>query len=64
MARDRVRFGVDLDRKVDGEFAEIAVTIERRPKIDLHRVLINRVVRLWKEKPEALEQLGIIRRGY
>jgi len=59
-----VRFGVNLDRKVDGEFAEIAENVERRPKCDLHRVLINRICRLWKEQPEVLEQLGLIRRGY
>lgn len=64
MVKDRVRFGVDLDRKTDGEFAEIASSVEGRPKIDLHRVLIKRVVRLWKEQPEKLEQLGIIRRGF
>jgi hypothetical protein len=64
MAREMIRFGVNLDRKVDGEFSEIAETVEHRPKVDLHRVLINRIVRLWKEQPEALEQLGLIRRGY
>lgn len=64
MARERVRFGVELERKIEGEFAEIAQNIERRPKVDFHRVLINRVVRLWKEQPQKLEELGLIRRGY
>jgi hypothetical protein len=64
MARETVRFGVDLERKVEGEFADIAEQVERRPKVDFHRVLINRVVRLWKEQPQKLEDIGLIRRGY
>jgi hypothetical protein len=59
MARERIRFGVDLDRKTDGDFQEIA-RVEQRSKRNMHAVLVQRIVRLWKDNPGALRQLGLI----
>jgi mevalonate pyrophosphate decarboxylase len=59
MARERIRFGVDLDRKTDGDFQEIA-RAEQRSKRNMHAVLIQRIVRLWKENPEQLRQLRLV----
>lgn len=65
MASEMVRFSVTLERKTEGAFAEIGRSIERRKsKADFHRILINRIVRLWEEKPQECEQFGLIRRGY
>jgi hypothetical protein len=64
MARETVRFGVQLERQTEGAFAEIGRTIEGRKKTDFHRVVVNRLVRLWSEQPKELERLGIIRRVY
>jgi hypothetical protein len=64
MALETVRFGVQLERQTEGAFAEIGQSIEGRKKTDFHRVVIKRIVRLWGEKPEELEKLGIIRRVY
>jgi hypothetical protein len=64
MALETVRFGVQLERQTEGAFAEIGQSIEERKKTDFHRVVIKRIVRLWGEKPEELEKLGIIRRVY
>lgn len=64
MARETVRFGVQLERKTEGAFAEIGKTVEGRKKTDFHRVVINRLVRLWEEKPDEVEKLGLIRRVY
>jgi len=64
MARETVRFGVELDRESEGAFANIGRTIEGRKKTDFHRVVVRRIVKLWNEKPKELEQLGIIRRSF
>lgn len=63
MASEVVRFGVELDRKTDGRFKEIAI-VERRSKRNMHAVMTQRIVKLWEQKPEALEQLGIVRRAH
>jgi hypothetical protein len=64
MARETVRFGVELERETEGAFANIGRTIEGRTKTDFHRVIVRRLVKLWNEKPKELEQLGIIRRSF
>lgn len=63
MERDRIKFGVNLDRKLDGQFQEIA-DFEDRPKVAMHRVLVRRVVQIWNEKPERLIELGLIQRSH
>lgn len=64
MARETVRFGVELEREIEGKFARLGRTVEGRRKTEFHRVIVNRVVRLWDEKPHELERLGLIRRVY
>lgn len=60
MARERVRFGVDLDRETDATIRKIAES-EERSKRNMHAVLMRRIARLWQEKPEALRQLELVR---
>lgn len=60
MARERVRFGIDLDRETDAEVKKLA-TLERTSKRDFHRRLCRRVVRLWKEQPDQLRTLKLVR---
>lgn len=59
MARERVKFGVDLDRETDVEIKKLADQ-EHRSKRNFHSVLMSRVVRLWKENPERLRELRLI----
>ena len=60
MKLDRVRFGVDVARETDMEVRKLAC-LEGRSKRNFHSVLLNRLVRLWKEKPDELRELGLIR---
>ena len=60
MSRDRVRFGVDVARETDMEVKKLAC-LEGRSKRNFHGVLLGRLVRLWKEQPERLRELGLIR---
>jgi hypothetical protein len=59
MIRERVRFGVDLDRETDAEIRKLAV-MEERSKRNFHSVLLARVVRVWKATPEKLRELKLI----
>lgn len=59
MARERVKFGVDLDRETDAEIKKLA-QFERRSKRNFHAVLMTRVSRMWKETPERLLELKLI----
>lgn len=54
-----VRFGVTIDRDTDVRFAALA-GLERRTKRNMHEVLLRRVIRLWKEQPDACEELRLI----
>lgn len=63
MANERIKFGVDLDRKTDGDFKEIA-EVENRSKRNMHAVLIRRVTKAWKENPKRLEEIGLIQRAF
>lgn len=59
MVRQRVKFGVDLDRETDAEIQKLA-QLEQRSKRNFHAVLMTRVSRLWKEKPDLLRELKLI----
>jgi hypothetical protein len=60
MTREQVIFGVALDRKTDSAIKELAAT-ERRSKRNFHAVLMGRVARLWREQPDELRRLKLIR---
>ncbi len=60
MPRERVIFGVELDRETDAAIQKLAA-MERRSKRNFHSVLMGRVARLWKESPEELRKLHLIR---
>ncbi len=60
MKNERVIFGVDLDRETDSAIQKLAA-MERRSKRNFHSVLMGRVARLWKERPEELRKLQLIR---
>lgn len=57
--RERVRFGIDLDREIDSEIKKLA-RLEQRSKRNMHAVLLTRLIRLWKETPDRLKELGLI----
>jgi hypothetical protein len=59
MARERVRFGVDVDRELDAEIKKLAQR-ERRSKRNFHACVLSRIVRLWKENPDQLLALKLI----
>jgi hypothetical protein len=59
MARGMVRFGVELERELDVEFKKLA-DLEDRSKCNMHKVMVRRVIHLWKTNPDALQQLRII----
>jgi len=63
MAYESVRFGVELDRKTDARFKEIA-SVERRSKRSMHALMMLRIVKLWEEKPQVLEELGLVKRAH
>jgi hypothetical protein len=54
-----VRFGVTIDRDTDVRFSALA-GLERRTKRNMHEVLLRRIVRLWKDNPDVLEQLKLV----
>lgn len=60
MAQERVIFGVALDRETDSSIQKLAV-LERRSKRNFHAVLMGRVARIWKENPDELRRLKLIR---
>lgn len=59
MARERVRFGVDLDRETDAAIQKLA-TLEQRSKRNFHAVVMARLVRVWKENPDRVRELKLI----
>lgn len=58
MAKDTIRNGVDLDRETDGLLTQWAKQEERSKRLQT-RVIVRRVVRAWKERPELLKPLGL-----
>jgi len=60
MTRDRIRFGVELDRESDAAIQKLA-SVERRSKRNFHSVLMHRIARLWKEQPDELRRLKLVR---
>jgi hypothetical protein len=60
MNAERIRFGVDVDRKLDSAIKDLA-EIEHRSKRNMHQVLLRRIVDLWKSDPEKLKQIQLIR---
>ena len=60
MTREQVIFGVALTRETDSAIKKLAA-MERRSKRNFHAVLCGRVARLWRERPDDLRKLGIIR---
>jgi hypothetical protein len=60
MNAERIRFGVDVDRKLDSAIKDLA-DIEHRSKRNMHQVLLRRIVDLWKSDPEKLKQIQLIR---
>jgi hypothetical protein len=59
MASDLINMRVELERDLDTELRKIART-EERSKRHMARLLLKRVVRVWREEPEKLRQLQII----
>ncbi len=59
MERERVRFGVDVDRETDAEIKKLARR-ENRSKRNFHAVLLSRIVRTWRENPAALQSLKLV----
>jgi hypothetical protein len=59
MVRGTVRFGVEVERELDVEFQKLAEA-ERRSKRNMHQVVLRRLVRLWKEKPDEMRRLQLI----
>jgi hypothetical protein len=60
MNAERIRFGVDVDRKLDSAIKDLD-EIEHRSKRNMHQVLLRRIVDLWKSDPEKLKQIQLIR---
>jgi hypothetical protein len=60
MTREQVIFGVALDRETDSTIKKLAA-MERRSKRNFHAVLMGRVARMWRENPEDLRKLRLIR---
>lgn len=60
MTRERVIFGVALDRETDSAIRQLAA-MERRSKRNFHAVLMSRVARMWREKPDELRKLRLVR---
>lgn len=60
MTREQVIFGVALDRETDSAIKNLA-SIERRSKRNFHSVLMGRIARIWREQPNELRKLRIIR---
>lgn len=57
---ERVRFGVELDRETDAGMRKLAEN-ESRSKRNFHATLCKRLIRIWKDSPDTLRQLGLIR---
>ncbi len=60
MTRERVRFGVDLDRETDAEIRKLAV-LEQRSKRNMNAVLMMRIIRLWKAEPQKAREFGLVK---
>lgn len=54
-----------MGRALDTAVEEIARTVERRPKCAFHRLLCERVTRMWADpaKRQALIELGLVKPG-
>lgn len=59
MAQKLVRFSVDVTPEVDARFQEIA-DLEDRTKRNMTQVALQRLLRLWKAKPDLCRELGLI----
>jgi len=59
MGKEMIRNGVDLDRETDGLLTQWARQEERSKRLQT-RVIVRRVVRAWKERPEVLKPLGLV----
>jgi hypothetical protein len=60
MRRDLVSTRIELDRQSDVDLRLIG-RLEERSKRQMGRVLLRRVVHLWKTNPSALTTLQLIR---
>lgn len=60
MTNKRVIFGVSLDRETDSAIRKLAL-MERRSKRNFHDVLMNRIARVWREHPDELRRLGLVK---
>lgn len=61
MARNTVRFGIEIPRETDVAVGNLAHVEGRPSKANMHIVLLNRIARLWKESPDKAIELGLVK---
>jgi hypothetical protein len=61
MARDTVRFGIEVLRETDVAIGKLADVEGRPSKANMHVVLLNRIARIWKDTPHKLVDLGLVK---
>lgn len=61
MSPQVVRFGVEVARETDIAVEKLAEVEGRPSKRNMHAVLLNRFVRLWKEHPDKAIELGLVK---
>lgn len=61
MARNTVRFGIEIQRETDVAIGNLADVEGRNSKTNMLIVLLNRIERLWKEDPLRAVELGLVK---
>jgi hypothetical protein len=61
MARDTIRFGIEVPRETDVAIGRLAAVEGRPSKTNMHVVLLNRIARIWKDSPQKAVELGLVK---
>jgi hypothetical protein len=61
MARNMVRFSIELPRETDVAVGKLADVEGRPSKSNMHIVLLNRIARLWESDPAKAIAIGLVK---